>query len=67
MFSMPNAYLSLPGRLVFRQILIALILICAIGNGVAVAQNTNETAEVQRLLRDGQLEQTLQRAYTFLA
>jgi tetratricopeptide (TPR) repeat protein len=67
MFSMPNAYLSLPGRLVFRQILIALIVICAIGNGVAVAQNTNETAEVQRLLRAGQLEQALQRADTFLA
>jgi tetratricopeptide (TPR) repeat protein len=64
---MPNAYLPLPGRLVFRQALIALIVIFAIGNGVAVAQNTNEATEVQRLLRTGQLEQALQRADTFLA
>ncbi|MFN5803591.1 MAG: tetratricopeptide repeat protein, partial [Burkholderiales bacterium] len=37
------------------------------GTGAALAQNSSEAAEVQRLLRAGQLEQALQRADTFLA
>jgi len=64
---MLTAYFYQHSRLACRQLLIALVSVLLIGTGAALAQNSSEAAEVQRLLRAGQLEQALQRADTFLA
>lgn len=64
---MLTAYFYQHSRLACRQLLIALVSVLLMGTGAALAQNSSEAAEVQRLLRAGQLEQALQRADTFLA